>query len=171
MRTPGKSWRLGWFFWCFRLESTKKSSLPTESDKEAPAANEMSRWAKFSLMMNRWATGLGWSTCKFCIFLTFQLRSWKEFFLEASSDDVAANIIAAWSAGGTAQGLVASFGSWAHNSFGPVLVHIENCARHVFLESFPKKTSFGVRSGECAFRKLSLDFLFMLWKIKACLRS
>ena len=30
----------GVIFWCFRLESTKKSSLPTESDKEALAANE-----------------------------------------------------------------------------------------------------------------------------------
>ena len=44
-------------------------------------------------------------------FSDLSVRSWKEFFLEASSDDVAANIIAAWSAGGTAQGLVASFGS------------------------------------------------------------
>ena len=37
---------------CFRLESTKKSSLPTESDKEALAANEQ-KMTKISLMMNR----------------------------------------------------------------------------------------------------------------------
>lgn len=96
------------------------------------------------------------------------MRSWKEFFLEASSDDVAANIIAAWSAGGTAQGLVA-FSVLKHiirlSQSWSTLKTVRNAM--FFWKAFQKKTSFGVRSGECAFRKLSLDFLFMLWKIKA----